>query len=360
MNCRKILPSLVALTLLAALILPLAIVTADSAVITFEPTAYAPGSIHNQDGWRSLGSTGQGNAQYDHAVVSNSGAPAAFGTQSLRMSNAVTSGSFDDQTFSKPLVHEAGETTAQNDGFSGGVRQNYFEAEWQFASTVPGAEQPGLNIIASPTRGDGARMSYVRMKDTPGGLEVDFFDYQSGEVEDGCTNSANFILANVVSGLPRNVPHTIKLTMNFNEGTANDVVRVYVDGVLEHTGQSWEDYYRECEASSTRTVDSMLFLSRGTAAPGTLGQGFLIDNLSLNSANDADFDGDADSTPVVVTNASLNGWFFFNEGANGTGQFEVGPATPPLGGGSANLIVDGTGRESLGTQAYAGTRLDQI
>jgi hypothetical protein len=360
LTSKKVLSSLFGLALLVALIVPLAVVTADSSAITFEPTAYAPGSIHNQDGWSSSGSAGAGGPGYDHAVVSNSGAPASFGTQSLRMSNAVTSGAFGDQTFSKPLVNAAGETTAENGGISGGVRQNFFEAAWQFASTVPGAEQPGLSVVASPDRGDGARMSWVQMTDTPGGLEVNFFDYQSGAVEEGCVNGDNFIFTNLVTGLNRAVPHTIKITMNFVEGAGNDVVKVYVDGVLEHTGTSWEDYYRECEENPTRTVDSILFRTGGAAAPATAGQGFLIDNMLLNSANDADVDGDADSMPVLVMPSSLNGWFFFNEGANGSGGFEQGPATPPLGGGSAFLQVDSTGRHSLGTQAYAGTRLDQI
>ncbi|HEX8422290.1 MAG TPA: right-handed parallel beta-helix repeat-containing protein, partial [Pyrinomonadaceae bacterium] len=359
MNLRKILPFLVCLTLLAVLILTQLVVTADSSFINFEPTAYAPGSIHNQDGWTSLGSAGQGCAQYDHAVVNNSGAPAAFGTQSLRMSNAVTSGCFDG-TFSKPLVNEAGETSAENSGQSRGIRQNYFEAQWQFASTVPGAEQPGLSVVASPDRGDGARMSWVQMTDTPSGLEVNFSDYQSGVNEAGCVNGDNFVDTTVITGLDRTVPHTIKITMNFVEGPANDVVRVYVDGVLRHTGTSWEDYFRECETNPTRTVDSILFRTGGPAAPATAGQGFRIDNLLLNSANDADADGDADAATVVVTNANMNGWSFFNEGPNGSGRFELGPATPPLGGGSANLIVDSTGRQILLTQAYAGTRLDQI
>ncbi|HKP73226.1 MAG TPA: hypothetical protein VJT82_09840, partial [Pyrinomonadaceae bacterium] len=352
MNYRKILPSLIGLALLAALILPLTVVTADSSAINFEPTAYVPGSVHNQDGWSSLGSAGMGCAQYDHAIVSNSGAPATFGTQSLRMSNAVTSGCFGDQTFSKSLVNAAGETSAENGTTSGGVRQNYFEAQWDFASTVPGAEQPGLSVVASPDRGDGARMSWVQMADTPGGLEVNFFDYQ---------RSANdFVETNVATGLSRTAPHTIKITMDFIDGDSNDVVRVYVDGILRHTGGSWEDYYRDQETKPTRTVDSILFRTGGTAAPATLGKGFLVDNMLLNSGHDADVDGDADSTAVLVMPSALNGWFFFNEGATGSGGFEQGPATPPLGGGSAFLTVDSTGRHNLGTQDYAGTRLDQI
>ena len=66
------------------------------------------------------------------------------------------------------------------------------------------------------------------------------------------------------------------------------------------------------------------------------------------------------NTPVVVSPANMNGWVFFNEGATGSGGFETGPGTPPLGEGSAYLIVNSTGRHNLGTQAYAGTRLDQI
>ena len=57
----------------------------------------------------------------------------------------------------QPLADEAGETTAQNGGFPA-ARAQTFEAQWDFASTVPGAEQSGLAVVASPDRGDGARM----------------------------------------------------------------------------------------------------------------------------------------------------------------------------------------------------------
>ena len=158
---------------------------------------------------------------------------------------------------------------------SGGARQPFFQAEWHFASTVPAAEQPGLSVVASPDRGDGARMSWVQMTDTPTGLEVNFNDYQK--------NLNSFVLTNVASGLDRMVPHTIKITMHFVDGVANDVVKVYVDGVLRHTGTSWEDYFRDQELNPTRTVDSILYRTGGAAAPATNGKGFLIDNLTLMS-----------------------------------------------------------------------------
>lgn len=280
---------------------------ASSTGVQFESPTYALGPIHNQDGWSSAGAAGAGCAVYDHAVVSNTYGYASFGAQSLRMSNAVTSGCFGDQTFSKSLTDEAGEAAAQADGMSGGTRQGHFEAQWDFASTVPGSEQPGLTVTASPDRGDGARMSWIQMADTPTGLAVNFYDYQDGAVEPAgtCVTGDNFVFTNVASGLDRTVPHTIKVTMDLVDGVNNDVVKVYVDGVLRHTGTSWEGYFNYCESNPTRTVDSILFRTGGAAVPATVGNGFVIDNLNLTSG------------PVLKAPANKNecknvGWKSFN------------------------------------------------
>ena len=249
--------------------------------IIFEPPTYVVGDIDGQDGWKSTG-------PYDHAVAAQS-LYAGFDSQSLRISNAITSGSFGDQTFSKELVSEAGETSAQGDGVSG-PRRNYFEARWKFASTTPNAEQPGLQFVASPDRGDGARMSWVQMRDTPGGLEVNFNDYRDhapfgGANGDpaGCGAEDNFVQTTLATGLDRKKPHTVEMEINFREGPRNDVVKVWVDGKLEITGTTWEDYFRYCEGNPTRTVDSMLFRTAGDPAPATLGHGFLVDRLALFS-----------------------------------------------------------------------------
>jgi cytoskeletal protein CcmA (bactofilin family) len=257
---------------------------ADTAIVDFE--TYTLGTVHLQDGWSSAGAAGSGCAVYDHEIVTNTYGYASFGTQSLRMSNAVVSGCFGDQTFSKPVTDEAGESIASdafNGGFSGGTRQTYFEAEWDFASTVPGTEQPGLSVVASPDRGDGARMSWVQMRDTPTGLEVNFFDYQIS----AAPPTGDFVFTNVVSGLDRTVPHHIRITMEFVDGPENDIVKVYVDGMLKHTGTSWEDFFRQYQAPGTRTVDCVLFRTGGIPgthdAPATFGKGFLIDNLRVFS-----------------------------------------------------------------------------
>jgi len=282
--------------------------------VNFEPLEvppwYLPGSINAQDDWTSLGAAGSGCAKYDHQVVVNASqtsyAYPTFGLQSLRLSNAVTSGCFGDQTFSKRLQNAAGESDAVAGGFAltTGTPKNHFEAQWDFASTVPGAEQPDLSVVASPDRGDGARMSWVQMTDTPDGLAVNFFDVQ------GTANPANFVgPTSVASRLDRTIPHTIRITMDFVDGPSNDVVRVYVDGALKHTGTSWENYYRyDSEAApfiGTPIVNRILFRTGGAAAPSTQGKGFVVDGFSMRSG----------SAPVNADQCKNGGWQTFNSPA---------------------------------------------
>ena len=309
---RKRVSLTLALVAVAAGIMAVMIARADSLAIDFEAPAYTPGSIQGQNGWGGQNPPGIPiNPAYDQAVVANVSAPASFGGQSWRISNAVTSGSFGDWPFSPSLTDEAGESLAKNgDGvftYSGGTRQCHFDVKWDFASTVPTSEQAGLQISTSPDRGDGARMSFVRMKDLPAGLSVEFVDYQDNApfgsygtpvtAAAGCGPEDNFVLTTIASGLDRSSPHTIRLTMDFVNGPRNDRVKVYVDGNLRHNGGSWEDYYRWCTesgggtgtttADQSRTVDSMIFQARtsGGTALGTFGNGFLIDNLSYSSSS---------------------------------------------------------------------------
>ena len=313
---------------------------ADSIGIHFEASeGYAPGSIDHQNGW--AGTAGSPiNPAIDQAVVANTYGYPTFGGQSWRMSNAYTDGAFGDWPFSPSLQNEAGETNAQNGGFSGGVRQNHFEVQWDFASTVKTAEQPGLQISTSPDRGDGARMSFIRMRDNPGGLSVEFVDYQDRApfgaygspltAARGCGPEDDFVLTTVASGLERDHPHTVRLVMDFIDGPRNDVVKVYVDGSLRHVGTSWEDYFRWCPesgggtgttaADQSRTVDSMIFQARtsGGTAPGTLNNGFLFDNLfysssSVEQCDNRHADGDGD----VQDSGGHKGHMHFHKGGCG-------------------------------------------
>ena len=210
--------------------------------------------IDGQDGWESDGARTGSCALYDHhfeAVPAGiqSLAP-GFGGKALRISDSVTSGCFSDQTFTSPLANEAGETAATADGKSGGVRSAFYEVEWQMIS-AKATEQPGLSMSFSPDRGDGARMSYIRVEDHPSGLDFIFGDYHDGDFE--------YTL--IASGASRTAVHTIKLQMIFVDGqTGNDLVRVFFDGNLVKTGTSWELYFKENEnlptGNPTHTVDS--------------------------------------------------------------------------------------------------------
>ncbi|HEX3095558.1 MAG TPA: hypothetical protein VHQ20_00375 [Patescibacteria group bacterium] len=261
------------------------IASADSNSVDFE--SYSLGSVNGQDGWSSTG-------PFDQAVVNNTYGYASFGTKTLRISDSATSGSFGDQTFSKPLVNEAGETDALNNGMSGGTRQPHFEAQFDLASTLA-TLQAGMHVSASPDRGDGARMSYLRFEDQANGIHVFFDDVQGtvSEGSEGCTLAdhpsggacANFTEADIAT--VSRTPHTIKFSMDFVNGPSNDVVKIYIDGSLVKTGTSWEDYYRFDSESNpglaqnnSRTVDSVLFRESGTATPADAGKGFLIDNFS--------------------------------------------------------------------------------
>ena len=66
---------------------------------------------------------------------------------------------------------------------------------------------------------------------------------------------------------------------------------------------------------------------------------------------------------IVVTPANQQGWVFFDDlpgTGTGTGSFEHGPGTPPLGVGSAFLQVDADGRHAFATAGYGGTRMDDV
>lgn len=247
---------------------------ADSVSVDFENPPYILGNINGQDGWSKTG-------PFDVEVESNTYGFASFGLQSLRTSDAITSGSFGDQTFAKPLVDAAGEVDSTDGTFSRGTLQSHFETQFDLASALP-TLQPGMHVSVSPDRGDGSRMSYLRFDDQSDGIHVFFVDV----TDPGPLGTVAAFNETAIGTISR-TPHTIKLTMDLLDGPGNDVVKVYIDGTLVHTGTSWEDYYRYDPESvaeqSPRIVKTVLFRESGAANIGNAGNGFLIDNYSAMS-----------------------------------------------------------------------------
>ena len=232
-------------------------------VIGFEPPYQAGVNINGQQGWSNTG-------HYDAVVTANA---AYDGTQSLRISNGIASGSFGDQTFTPPISMPAGESSVAG--------EDTFLSSWYFKS-VTGSLQDGLGITVSPDNGQGARMSYLRMEDDADpslGMNLRFYD---------TTPTGDFVFHQLATNLDRSVWHRVDMNVYFVDGPDNDVVQIYLDGTLLITGTTWEGFETAGPANDgggggLRAVNSLLFRAGGTAVPATLGAGFYIDDIEMNT-----------------------------------------------------------------------------
>jgi hypothetical protein len=302
--------------------------------IDFEAPTYTVGSINGQDGWTSGAARDQG------IVLNDEAAPAGFGTQSFRLSDATTSGAFGDQTFSKPTVNAAGEPGADAGGYPTGTLQNNFDASFDFASATgdgqAGTPTSPMLMSVSPDRGDGARMSYVRMEDDGSQWNLFFVDYEDvaplggpGNLNAGCSTGDGTVTTPIGSYSLASA-HNVRFDMQFVPGGHNDVVKVYVDGALKVTGTSWEDYYRYCaesgggdggpRADESRIVDRLLFRVSGDPHPADEGKGFLIDNVTTSTTTSMTTVPTVPGAPTIGSVAAGDGavGVSFTPGAQGS------------------------------------------
>jgi len=229
-------------------------------------SAYALGSINGQNGWTKTG-------PYDANVVDVSRYPSAvgygFGTRALQISDAVTSGSFSDQTFSPGLARPAREGQASNSRSAG----THFEASFRIGTTRP-TEQSGLHMSVSPDDGNGNRMSYLSFVDQADGVHV-FFTDATFEMQD-------------IATLDRAHAHSVRFAIDLRNGPGNDLAQVFVDGRKAVTGTTWEDYYRYAPEQAANgnhvpQISKLLFREGGEAHSADAGQGFLVDGVDLSS-----------------------------------------------------------------------------
>lgn len=260
--------------------------------INFESPTYTLGNINGQDGWMK---TGAYDVVVDEVANFPNAATFGFGDQALRLSNAVTTGGFGDQTFSPGLAETAGETGDQT----------HFEASFDIGSTMD-VQQPGLFLSVSPDDGNGSRMSYAGFEDQADGIHVIFYDASNP----GPYGAATSFNGTDVATLDRTSAHNIKFEIDFLPGPANDVVKLYVDGSLVHTGTTWEDYYRydveqTGNGNTVFPISKLLFREGGAAVPSTLGNGYLVDNVTLSS-------GPVLVSPTTKDECKKDGWMNFN------------------------------------------------
>jgi hypothetical protein len=272
--------------------------------------AFATGSVNGQGAWHVSG-------DIDQEIVPNTFGIPGFGCQSLRISDATTSVFIFNQVFSNPATSETGETGALDSNGNTGISHNRrFEAQFDLAS-VTQLEQPGMHLSVSPDRGDGTRMSSLGFVDSASGINVYFDDVI------GTTSPVAFRNTQIATNLTRATSHTIKFVMDFLEGASNDIVQIFIDGTLAHTGTSWENFYRyDADAfpapnpNSSRTVNSLVFYERGTANPADRFNGFLVDNVALIStstpAGTSTPPASTSTAPVITLNGSSTMSIFQN------------------------------------------------
>ncbi len=216
--------------------------------------------------------------QYDQEVVVNDvappGEPPGFGDQSLRMSNACASGEFSYQTYSPQELQQVGEARPNK----------VFLAEFAFMSKTR-AYQKGLFLSVSPDSGEGSRMSWVGLEDTPDGIQV--------SVNDTPDVDGEFVAHTYPPLLSHSSPHRIRFWIKTNPGIDNDLVRISVDGRdLGQCFTTWENYYRTApeqnpppNRNTPATINSLQFRSSVPGPSALLGGGYLFDNVSITPSN---------------------------------------------------------------------------
>jgi hypothetical protein len=118
---------------------------------------YTPGDINNQPPTNNLpNGKWQKTGPYDAQVALVSTYPDAAGYgfvgQALRISDAMTSGNFGDQTFSPGLGDEAGEKTAVNANLSGWSSPAELHGELHDRDDAGGAAVLHVRDAAEPVR----------------------------------------------------------------------------------------------------------------------------------------------------------------------------------------------------------------
>jgi len=252
-------------------------------------------SINGQGGWTVEDSFGNSAELFDERIVDDAG------NKVWRVSNATTSGSISNQPWSQaaPLVAgEAGAGLYNDYGTDHTVPNNpplssatatvpYFYGAFDFKSAT-GATQAGLSMsVSAGAEQSTLRNSFISITDTGSGFDLGFFD-TVGDEFNGST---------IATGLNYTDFHKVEMYIEFVDGigpgalgseTGNDIVNILLDGSLIHTGTSWESYFFNVAdtglAGVPRAVDSLVFAMRGTAAPGTSGNGLYFDNVEVSNA----------------------------------------------------------------------------
>jgi hypothetical protein len=265
------------------------------------------GTVDGQNGWttRDAFTSSTTVGKWDQQVKQVNDANGS--RKVFRMSNALASSTYSSQVFSAVSGQVAGESNSalwNNRGTNGSspfspAQYGAYAATSTFYSKVAfrsatGAAQSGLALTLSASAKQSAvRMSWLQLQDTGSGFNLNVIEALGST---GVGNSSFSTSTAVASGLSYTDLHTIEMGITFVDGVTNvggtvfgnDVLQIWLNGTLIHTGTTWESYYYNNERITAGTprlqsVDSMLFRVSGTAATGTSGNGFYFEDFAIGN-----------------------------------------------------------------------------
>jgi uncharacterized repeat protein (TIGR01451 family) len=161
----------------------------------------------------------------------------------------------------------------------------------------------------SPDDGEGGRMSFVGLRDTPAGIRATIFD----------TPDVDGAFVPYDAGTySRTQVHTVRFWIKLVPGEDNDIVRIFIDDVdigqrLGVCFTTWENFYRRFQPErGVPAINSLEFRVQGDGGPlgvefpALLGHGYLYDNVRVTTADGSgpaagcnlDVDKEADARTV--------------------------------------------------------------
>ncbi|ABD06346.1 VCBS [Rhodopseudomonas palustris HaA2] len=255
---------------------------APGAAQTIDFESYALGSVVGQNGWTDASPNSPANAIVDVGGTHN---------QVLRLANDPSSGDFGGP-YTPALAVAAGESAS-------GAAVDQFVLSFNFKAVQNMADGSRIEIgLANTASNDRNNFMVLEYTGEPGvGLRL-AINSPLANANEWSNNSFDFATGNVTlaANIDPNAWHTVKVVAKFNDGSNNDVLQYYLDGVYIGSGGSFENYFEYARGNShdasVYAVNKVLFRAgepagNPFAADGSGGnrQGFYIDDISTQAAS---------------------------------------------------------------------------
>lgn len=214
-----------------------------------------------------------------------------------RMSNAHTTSGFSNHPFSPTTAQVAGEpgSSLWNDfgsdhtkpknppGYRANATIATFYTRVNFTSAT-GSPQPGLSLgLSLCAKQSNWCMTLIQLNDNGAGIDIVYWDNTVNQFNSGSIFSST----RIASGLSYTAVHSLEMVTYFKDGFNNDVVNIFLDGTLIHTGSTWEVYYYFLGdvdiQPRLQAVDSLLVRSSGTAQPEYEDGGFFFTEIDVST-----------------------------------------------------------------------------